>query len=83
MAKRRKKVKRRKVTPRVAIRSVCPPKCSCSGWMVAFLLISGIILLIPQIGRALDDMFNGMPYIKMIVGAIAVFLALLHIFGKK
>lgn len=52
-------------------------------WGAIFLLIGGLVHLIPQVYSWLTGLTAGTPWIQMIVGLISVILALMLLFKKK
>ncbi len=52
-------------------------------WGGIFLLVGGLILLIPQLSSWLSGLTGGTTWIQMIVGLVSVILALMFLFKKK
>ena len=51
-------------------------------WMYVFLLVGGIVHLVPGISSWLTDLTGGTMYIQMVVGLVSVVLALFGFFKK-
>ena len=52
-------------------------------WATIFLLVGGLVHLIPQVYSWLSGITGGTPWIQIIVGAVSVILALMLFFGGK
>ena len=52
-------------------------------WATVFLLLDGLILLIPQVNSWLTSVTGSVPWVQILVGAVSVILALVLFFGKK
>lgn len=52
-------------------------------WGALFLLVGGVVHLIPSLYEWLSDLTGGTPWIQIVVGVISVILALMMLMNKE
>lgn len=51
-------------------------------WAYVFLLVGGVVHLVPSVGSWLTGLTGGTSYVQMVVGLVSVVLALMGLFKK-